>query len=306
MLDICLLGTGGMMPLPHRYLTSLMTRYNGSSLMIDCGEGTQVAVKTKGWSFKPIDVICFTHYHADHISGLPGMLLTMGNAERKEPLTLIGPKGLEKVVNALRMIAPELPFPIIMKEINGPEETFRVNGYEITAFRVNHNVLCYGYTIQIHRAGKFSVERARENDIPLKFWNPLQKGETIEADGKIYTPNMVLGPDRKGIKLTYCTDTRPTASLVSHAAESDILICEGMYGDPEKEAKAREYKHMTMKEAAAVARDAKVKEMWLTHFSPSLVHPEEYLKTVREIFPDAYVGKDGKSVDLLFEEDENE
>ncbi|MCI5509911.1 MAG: ribonuclease Z [Eubacterium sp.] len=306
MLDICLLGTGGMMPLPHRYLTSLMTRYNGSSLMIDCGEGTQVAVKTKGWSFKPIDVICFTHYHADHISGLPGMLLTMGNAERKEPLTLIGPKGLEKVVNALRMIAPELPFPIIMKEINGPEETFRVNGYEITAFRVNHNVLCYGYTIQIHRTGKFSVERARENDIPLKFWNPLQKGETIEADGKIYTPNMVLGPDRKGIKLTYCTDTRPTASLVSHAAESDILICEGMYGDPEKEAKAREYKHMTMKEAAAVARDAKVKEMWLTHFSPSLVHPEEYLKTVREIFPDAYVGKDGKSVDLLFEEDENE
>lgn len=306
MLDVCLLGTGGMMPLPHRYLTSLMTRYNGSSLMIDCGEGTQVAVKTKGWSFKPIDVICFTHYHADHISGLPGMLLTMGNAERKEPLTLIGPKGLEKVVNALRMIAPELPFPIIMKEINGPEETFRVNGYEITAFRVNHNVLCYGYTIQIHRTGKFSVERARENDIPLKFWNPLQKGETIEADGKIYTPNMVLGPDRKGIKLTYCTDTRPTASLVSHAAESDILICEGMYGDPEKEAKAREYKHMTMKEAAAVARDAKVKEMWLTHFSPSLVHPEEYLKTVREIFPDAYVGKDGKSVDLLFEEDENE
>lgn len=306
MLDICLLGTGGMMPLPHRYLTSLMTRYNGSSLMIDCGEGTQVAVKTKGWSFKPIDVICFTHYHADHISGLPGMLLTMGNAERKEPLTLIGPKGLEKVVNALRMIAPELPFPIIMKEINGPEETFRVNGYEITAFRVNHNVLCYGYTIQIHRAGKFSVERARENDIPLKFWNPLQKGETIEADGKIYTPDMVLGPDRKGIKLTYCTDTRPTASLVSHAAESHILICEGMYGDPEKEAKAREYKHMTMKEAATVARDAKVKEMWLTHFSPSLVHPEEYLKTVREIFPDAYVGKDGKSVDLLFEEDENE
>ena len=306
MLDICLLGTGGMMPLPHRYLTSLMTRYNGSSLMIDCGGGTQVAVKTKGWSFKPIDVICFTHYHADHISGLPGMLLTMGNAERKEPLTLIGPKGLEKVVNALRMIAPELPFPIIMKEINGPEETFHVNGYEITAFRVNHNVLCYGYTIQIHIAGKFSVERAKENDIPLKLWNPLQKGETIEVDGKVYTPDMVLGPDRKGIKLTYCTDTRPTVSLISHAAESDILICEGMYGDPEKEAKAREYKHMTMKEAAAVARDAKVKEMWLTHFSPSLVHPEEYLKAVREIFPAAYVGKDGKSVDLLFEEDINE
>lgn len=306
MLDVCLLGTGGMMPLPHRFLTSLMTRYNGSNLMIDCGEGTQVAVKSKGWSFKPIDVICFTHYHADHISGLPGMLLTMGNAERTEPLTLIGPKGLEKTVSALRMIAPELPFPIICKEIQGPKEHFEINGYDITAFRVNHNVLCYGYTIQIHRGGKFSVERARSNEIPVKYWNPLQKGQTVEAEGKIYTPDMVLGPARKGIKLTYCTDSRPTVSIEEHAKESDLFICEGMYGEPEKEAKAREYKHMTMKEAACLAKKANVKEMWLTHFSPSLVRPEEYMSGIREIFPDSFVGKDGKSVDLQFEEEENE
>lgn len=294
------------MPLPHRFLTSLMTRYNGSNLMIDCGEGTQVAVKSKGWSFKPIDVICFTHYHADHISGLPGMLLTMGNAERTEPLTLIGPKGLEKTVSALRMIAPELPFPIICKEIQGPKEHFEINGYDITAFRVNHNVLCYGYTIQIHRGGKFSVERARSNEIPVKYWNPLQKGQTVEAEGKIYTPDMVLGPARKGIKLTYCTDSRPTVSIEEHAKESDLFICEGMYGEPEKEAKAREYKHMTMKEAACLAKKANVKEMWLTHFSPSLVRPEEYMSGIREIFPDSFVGKDGKSVDLQFEEEENE
>lgn len=306
MLDVCLLGTGGMMPLPYRFLTSLMTRYNGSNLMIDCGEGTQVAVKSKGWSFKPIDVICFTHYHADHISGLPGMLLTMGNAERTEPLTLIGPKGLEKTVSALRMIAPELPFPIICKEIQGPKEHFEINGYDITAFRVNHNVLCYGYTIQIHRGGKFSVERARSNEIPVKYWNPLQKGQTVEAEGKIYTPDMVLGPARKGIKLTYCTDSRPTVSIEEHAKESDLFICEGMYGEPEKEAKAREYKHMTMKEAACLAKKADVKEMWLTHFSPSLVRPEEYMSGIREIFPDSFVGKDGKSVDLQFEEEENE
>lgn len=306
MLDVCLLGTGGMMPLPYRFLTSLMTRYNGSNLMIDCGEGTQVAVKSKGWSFKPIDVICFTHYHADHISGLPGMLLTMGNAERTEPLTLIGPKGLEKTVSALRMIAPELPFPIICKEIQGPEEHFEINGYDITAFRVNHNVLCYGYTIQIHRGGKFSVERARSNEIPVKYWNPLQKGQTVEAEGKIYTPDMVLGPARKGIKLTYCTDSRPTVSIEEHAKESDLFICEGMYGELEKEAKAREYKHMTMKEAACLAKKADVKEMWLTHFSPSLVRPEEYMSGIREIFPDSFVGKDGKSVDLQFEEEENE
>lgn len=306
MLDVCLLGTGGMMPLPRRYLTSFLARYNGSSLMIDCGEGTQVAVKAKGWSFKPIDVICFTHYHADHISGLPGMLLTMGNAERTEPLTLIGPKGLERVVHALRTIAPELPFPIICKEIQGQEETFSINGYEITAFRVNHNVTCYGYTVEIHRGGKFSVEQAKANEIPLKFWNPLQKGETIEADGKVYTPDMVLGPARKGLKVTYCTDSRPTVSMEEHAKESDLLICEGMYGETEKDAKAREYKHMTMKEAAKLAKKAQVKEMWLTHFSPSLVHPEEYMDGVREIFPNSYVGKDGKSVDLLFEEEENE
>ncbi|CDE01292.1 ribonuclease Z [Roseburia sp. CAG:471] len=306
MLDVCLLGTGGMMPLPRRYLTSFLARYNGSSLMIDCGEGTQVAVKAKGWSFKPIDVICFTHYHADHISGLPGMLLTMGNAERTEPLTLIGPKGLERVVHALRTIAPELPFPIICKEIQGQEETFSINGYEITAFRVNHNVTCYGYTVEIHRGGKFSVEQAKANEIPLKFWNPLQKGETIEADGKVYTPDMVLGPARKGLKVTYCTDSRPTVSMEEHAKEADLLICEGMYGEPEKDAKAREYKHMTMKEAAKLAKKAQVKEMWLTHFSPSLVHPEEYMDGVREIFPNSYVGKDGKSVDLLFEEEENE
>lgn len=306
MLDVCLLGTGGMMPLPYRFLTSLMTRYNGSNLMIDCGEGTQVAVKSKGWSFKPIDVICFTHYHADHISGLPGMLLTMGNAERTEPLTLIGPKGLEKTVSALRVIAPELPFPIICKEIQGPKEHFEINGYDITAFRVNHNVLCYGYTIQIHRGGKFSVERARSNEIPVKYWNPLQKGQTVEAEGKIYTPDMVLGPARKGIKLTYCTDSRPTVSIEEHAKESDLFICEGMYGEPEKEAKAREYKHMTMKEAACLAKKANVKEMWLTHFSPSLVRPEEYMSGIREIFPDSFVGKDGKSVDLQFEEEENE
>ena len=153
MLDVCLLGTGGMMPLPRRKLTSLMTRYNGSNLMIDCGEGTQVAVKEKGWSFKPIDVICFTHYHADHISGLPGLLLTMGNAERTEPLTLIGPKGLVRVVSALRVIAPELPFEIQCIELTQPEETYELNGYHITAFRVNHNVTCYGYTLEIKRAG---------------------------------------------------------------------------------------------------------------------------------------------------------
>ncbi|MDO5424748.1 MAG: ribonuclease Z [Eubacteriales bacterium] len=303
MLDVCLLGTGGMMPLPRRWLTALMCRYNGSNLLIDCGEGTQIAIKEKGWGFKPIDTICFTHYHGDHISGLPGLLLTMGNAERHEPLTLIGPKGLERVVNALRVIAPELPFPLKFLEIQGPEETFEQNGYKIKAFKVNHNVLCYGYTIEIERAGRFDVERAKAAGIPLPYWNPLQRGNTVEIDGQIYTPDMVLGPPRKGIKVTYCTDTRPVKAISENAADSDLFICEGMYGEPDKEAKAVEYKHMTFKEAARLARDAQVREMWLTHYSPSLIRPEEYMDDVRKIFPNALPGKDGKSAELAFEED---
>ena len=305
MLDICLLGSGGMMPLPYRWLTALMVRYNGSSLLIDCGEGTQIAIKEKGWSFKPIDVICFTHYHGDHISGLPGLLLTMGNAERTEPLTLIGPKGLERVVNALRVIAPELPFPIIYKEINGNEETFELaDGYRLKAFRVNHGILCYGYTLELDRAGKFQLQKAMEQEIPKQHWSRLQKGETMTDEQAVYTPDMVLGPPRKGIKLTYCTDTRPVPAIVENASGSDLFICEGMYGEKDKDAKAREHKHMTFYEAAKLARDAQVGEMWLTHYSPSLTRPEEYMDDVRKIFPAAKAGKDRKSVELDFEKDE--
>ena len=301
MLDVCLLGCGGMMPLPYRWLTSLMTRYNGSSLLIDCGEGTQIAIKEKGWSFKPIDVICFTHYHGDHISGLPGLLLTMGNADRREPLTLIGPKGLERVVTALRVIAPELPFPIHCVEIEGTEQTFEMNGYRLKAFRVNHNVLCYGYALEIDRAGKFDPERAKAEQIPQMYWKHLQKGETVEYEGRILTPDLVLGPPRKGIKLTYTTDTRPTDSIRENAKGSDLFICEGMYGEKEKIAKAREYKHMTFYEAAQLAKDAQVKEMWLTHYSPSLTRAEEYMDDVRKIFPTAKAGKDKMSAELNFE-----
>ncbi|MBP7320741.1 MAG: ribonuclease Z [Lachnospiraceae bacterium] len=303
MLDICLLGTSGMMPLPNRWLTSMMARHNGSSLLIDCGEGTQIAIKEKGWTFKPIDVICFTHYHADHISGLPGLLLTMGNADRLEPLLLVGPKGLTQVVDALRMIAPELPFEVVYKELQEPTEIFWVNGMKIRAFRVNHNISCYGYTIEIERAGRFMMEKAKSLGLPVQMWGRLQKGETIEFAGTIVEPNMVLGPPRKGLKVGYCTDTRPTKSMVEYMEGSDLLIIEGMYGEPEKAAKARQYKHMTFYEAAQVAKDANVGQMWLTHFSPSLVRPEQYMKDVTAIFEQSYLGKDGKTLELVFDEE---
>lgn len=304
MLDVCLLGTSGMMPLPGRWLTALMTRYNGSSLLIDCGEGTQITIKEKGWSFHSIDIICFTHYHGDHISGLPGLLLSMGNADRTEPITLIGPKGLERVVNSLRVIAPELPYTINFIELSSLEETIEINGYVIRAFQVMHNVICYGYSIIIKRGGRFYEEKAEENHIPQKFWNRLQKGDIITDVDMIYTPDMVLGPERKGIKLTYCTDTRPTKSIVENAKESDLFICEGMYGEKDKDSKAKEYKHMTFYEAAKLARAADVSELWLTHYSPSLIRPEDFIGEAKRIFPNTKPGKDRKSVTLEFDKNE--
>ena len=302
MIELCLLGTGGMLPLPYRALTSLMVRYNGSTILIDCGEGTQTSIRLKGWSFKPIDVICITHFHADHISGLPGLLLTMGNAERTEPLTIIGPKDIKKVVNSLRIIAPELPFEIRFIEMTEDSRSFDVCGLRLEAFKVNHRVSCYGYSISLSRAGKFDVEKAKALGLPVQYWSRLQKGENIEHEGKVYTGDMVMGEARKGIKLTYCTDTRPVDAIVEHARGSDLFICEGMYGEADKLDKAKEHKHMLMSEAAELAKRADVGELWLTHFSPATSRPADFEKQIQAIFPRAVMGRDRMEKELKFED----
>ena len=245
MLDICLLGTGGMMPLPDRFLTSLLVRYNGNSVLIDCGEGTQVAIKKKGWSVNPIGLICITHFHGDHVAGIPGLLLSIGNSGRTEPITILGPKGIERVVKSLCIIAPELPFNVNFVEIEGEGGVFEFLGMKIEAFKVKHNVICYGYNIVVERAGRFLPDKAKENDVPLKCWNRLQKGEIVELEGKTYTPDMVMGGERRGLKVTYCTDTRPVSVIAEKAKDADLFICEGMYGDHESDQKAREtYDHI--------------------------------------------------------------
>ncbi len=227
----------------------------------------------------------------------------MGNAGRTEPLTLIGPKGLARAAGAMRVIAPELPFEIQYREIEEAEQIFSFDGFQIKAFKVSHSVVCYGYSMTVERKGRFDRERAVAQEIPMKFWNRLQKGETIEDNGRRYTPEDVLGAARKGLKVTYCTDTRPVEAITANAAGSDLLILEGMYGEPDKLAKARENRHMTMYEAARIAERAGVPELWLTHYSPSLLHPEEYIKDVRKIFPQTIAAKDGRTIELNFDEE---
>lgn len=307
MFDVCLLGTGGMMPLPGRWLTSCLVRFGGHSILIDCGEGTQITLRRLGWSFKDIDYILFTHYHADHISGLPGMLLTIGNCERTEPVTLIGPKGLRRVAEGLLTIAPGLPFPVNIVELT-PEQID--NQEEIQLFdlyarpcRCDHGVLCVGYSLEVKRRPRFDVEKAQQNAVPLKYWNPLQKGQTVvDEEGRELTPDLVLAEERKGIKIAYVTDSRPKHTIAQLAKEADLFICEGMYGDPEKQEKASDHRHMSYEEAATLAKKANVKELWLTHFSPAMPNPQEYLEVAQNIFPETKVGKDRMIREFRYED----
>jgi len=302
MLDVCLLGTGGTMPRKDRWLTAAIMKLNGKSLLIDSGEGTQIAMKFAGFTFKPLDILCITHFHADHLCGLPGLLLSMGNEGREEPLTIIGPRGVERVVNSLRVIAPGLPFEIKFIEVDKSEITVELSGFVITAFRVKHAIECVGYRVEVKRAGKFDVEKARINEVPQCIWNTLQKQGETEYEGKSYTPDMVLGEARKGIKVIYTTDTRPTPAIVANAEGADLFICEGMYGDTEKQERAEETGHMMFNEAAQLAVQAGVKELWLTHYSPSLDNPEEYLSQVQEIFENTRVCHDGERTLICFED----
>jgi len=301
MLDISLLGTGGMMPLYNRYLTALLVRHNGHMLLIDCGEGTQVTMRELGWGFINLDSILFTHVHADHIAGLPGMLLSLSNCGRTRPLAIVGPKGTKDVVNRLRVIAPELLYSIEYIELSFEEKLaihFQLGDFHISALPLAHALPCIGYSIKIPRRGKFDPQRAKAQNIPVKYWSRLQKGETVSG----FMPDMVLGNPRKGIKVSYITDTRPIDTIPDFIENSDVFICEGMYGDDQLKWKADRFYHMIFSDAARLAKAGHVGELWLTHYSQALTEPEKYLSKTREIFNNTIVGIDRLTRTLKFED----
>lgn len=303
MIEVCLLGTGGTVPLPERWLTSLIVRWNGHELLVDCGEGTQISLHQQSLSLRHIDTILLTHYHADHTAGLPGLLLSMAKADRTEPVTIYGPKGLEEILQGVMLVARYVPFEIRYVEFKEHEVNFHVDGLDITAFFVRHSVPCYGYAFEMKRNPKFDREKAERNQIPMKAWGRLQKGETVQMEDKIYTPDMVLGKERKGIRFVYTTDTRPVDSILQHAQNADLMIGEGMYGDKEKIENAKENKHMMMQECASIAAKANVKELWFTHYSPSMPDPFLYKEEIQQIFHNAVISKDGQRKDLAFNDE---
>lgn len=301
MVDIALLGCGGGMPMPGKFLSSLLINYKGRKILIDCGEGTQVSMRILGWGFKSVDVICITHGHGDHIVGLPGLLATIGNSGRTEPITIVGPKGIKEIVSGLRVIVPYLPYEINI--IENPIYAINVinNDITISTMELNHSAPCIGYSFYFKRIPKFDVNMAIRNKVPQILWSKLQNGEKVVYDETLYSPNMVLGSERKGIRISYVTDTRPVDAIPGFIHGSDLFICEGTYGDDNDIEKAIKYKHMTFREAAELAKDGKVNELLLTHFSPSMPNPEILKENGESVFSNITIGKDRLTKNLSFQ-----
>lgn len=305
MIDITILGTGGSIPMPNRHLASAIIKYKGRKILIDCGEGTQVSMRKNNIGFKTIDIICITHYHGDHIIGLPGLLSTIGNSGREEPLTIIGPEGISDILKGLLVITPYLPYEL--RIIENPQSTIEIdNSYFnkeilIHTMKLDHSSPCIGYKFELKRTPKFSIEKATINNVPKILWNKLQKqNDKIEYEGKTYIKDMVLGEDRKGIGISYITDTIFFEDIIPFIKGSDLFICEGNYGSEEDKEKAIQNKHMTFKEAATLALKGEVETLILTHFSATMGNPLEFIDNAKNIFNNSIVGYDGYSITINF------
>lgn len=306
MIDLAMLGIGGGMPLPGRYLSSALLNFNGRKILIDCGEGTQVSMRELGWGFKAIDIICITHGHGDHTVGLPGLLGTIGNSGRETPLTIIGPKGIEKIVNGLRVITPYLPYDINIIEATDSTLNFDIkdgelqnidsnvksfDSIQINTIELDHSIDCIAYSFNVARAAKFDISKAMLNNVPKNIWGTLQKGQDVMFEGTNYTSDLVLGKSRDGLKLTYVTDTSYNDKIVDFARNSNLLVSEGTYGDDDDMPKAIKNKHMTFREAATIAKLSESKELLLTHFSPSMPTPNIFINNAKDVFENTSVAE---------------
>jgi ribonuclease Z len=300
MIDICLLGTCGMMPLPNRWLSCALIRNGATLTLIDCGEGTQIPWKSLGWGFRQLGAICLTHMHADHVAGLPGVLFMVAHAGRTEPLDIYGPIGTIYVVEGLRRIAPELPFPIHIHELKGGENFNLPGNLHASCTSAAHGIPCLAYRAELERKPAFQVEKAQALGLPVQLWSRLQHGETLEYNGQTITPSQVLGESRRGISFAFITDTRPTKALTILAHDVDLLICESMYDNPEDIPLARAHAHMYAEESAGIARDAAAHALILTHFSPKINDPSQAEKTAQRIFANTRAARDGMITTLDF------
>jgi len=300
MIDICLLGTCGMMPLPGRWLSSVLLRCGSNLVLFDCGEGTQVPWKSLGWGFRQLGAICLTHMHADHVAGLPGVLFMVAHAGRTEPLALYGPPGTTYVVEGLRRIAQDLPFPIEIHELRGEQHFDLPGGLQGSCTPAAHGIPCLAYRVELERRPAFQAEKAQALGLPVQLWSRLQRGETLEYNGQTVKPEQVLGPPRRGISLAFITDTRPTPALSAFAHEVDLLICESMYDSPEDLPLARSNAHMLAEESAGIAKAAAAHSLVLTHFSPKINDPSHAEKAARRVFPNTRAARDGMVISLDF------
>ena len=299
------------MPLPHRHLTSLLLRRDGNSFLFDCGEGTQVSLRRLNLKWKGIHAIFISHTHADHITGLPGILMLSSQVERTEPLYLIGPPRLKEYVEASRKtLEMHINYPVIVQEIEDPSRVqvvFEGEGYRVRSFPLVHTRVCVGYTFEeIPRPGLFYPELAEEAQVPRgPLWGLLQKGESVQlSDGRVVQPSQVMGEPRKGRKVSYVTDTLPLEYISTEVANSDYLFCEGMFDDTQEQT-AKEKRHMTARQAGILARKAGgVKNLGLFHYSPRYTDRELLVlqEEAQQEFPQAFLTKDRFSCPIPYEE----
>ncbi|MDR0388134.1 MAG: ribonuclease Z [Treponema sp.] len=296
-LEAFILGCGGMMPLPNRFLTSVLLRREGELFLFDGGEGTQVSLRRLNLRWKKITAIFVSHTHADHVTGIPGLLMLSSQVDRDDPLYIFGPPRLaEYIETSRRVLDMYINYEIVVKEITGPGIVYRGEGFHVRAFPLRHTKPCLGYTMEEEmRPGEFHPERAEALGVPRgPLWAKLQGGEVVQAaGGRDVRPEEVLGPARLGRKFSFVTDTLAFPEIAGDVVESDLLVCEGMF-ERALEESAREKKHMTAEQAARIALAARVKKLALIHYSPRYTEFDlkRLLEESRAIFPATVLSRD--------------